>query len=190
MNLKATLVAALATTILACSGQAPPRQDVEPEGPFGTLALNLTGRDSQGRQYRLREAEFDVAPYSYYYPGDPYYQQNINVITLSTETDPDAPTLSARLIPGTYTVTLSNRLWYLERLTEDGFEPVEKAVLLSQPTVYAYVYDRGTSDVYYSFGVDGDIIDFRHGNVRINIQVQTPDEDGGVPPLDQDGGSD
>ena len=188
MNLKATVVAALATTILACSGQAPPRQDVEPEGPFGTLALNLTGQDRFGTQYRLREAEFDVAPYSYYPYPDP--NQQSNAITLSTETDPESATLTARLLPGTYTVTLSNRLWYLERLTEDGPEPVEKSVLLSPATVYAYVYDRGTSDVYFTFGVDGELIDFRHGNVRININVETRDEDGGVPPVDQDGGSD
>ena len=187
MNLKALVVATLATTYLACNGQAPPPQDLEPKGPYGTLALNLTGSDSKGRQYRLREAEFDVAPYTYYYPGDPYQQSN--VITLSTEADPDAATLTARLVPGTYTVTLSNRLWYLERLTEEGYEQVEQAVLLSPAQNYVYVYDRGTSDVFFTFGVDGEVIDFRHGDVRINILIQTPDEDGGVPPPpDEDAG--
>ena len=184
MTLKAMVVSTLATTLLACSGQAPPKQDVEPDGAYGTIALNLIGRDRQGRQYRLRQAEFDISPYYYYPPGG-----NPETITLSTETDPDSATLEARVLPGTYLVTLSNRFWFLERLTEDGPEPIEKSVLLSEQSVYAYVYDRSVSDVYFRFGVDGEVIDFRHGDIRINIEVETRDEDGGVPPPDEDAGT-
>ena len=191
MTLRAIGVAVLVTSCLACAGQ-PPAKEAEPEGPFGTLKLNLTGSDSRGVQYRLREAEFDVAPYGYYpYPGGPNPNTNAEIITLSTETDPDASTLTARVLPGTYTVTLSNRLWFLEKLTDEGYEPVDKAVLLSEASQYVYVYDRSTTDLYFTFGVGGEVIDFRHGDININIRIEHPDEDGGVPPdPDQDAGTD
>jgi hypothetical protein len=178
MTLRAMAVAIVATACLACTGETPPNgQD---EGALGTLALNLTGSDRHGTQYRLREAEFDVVPYSYY----PSTGQG--VITLSSETNPLASSITTRLAPGTYTVTLSNRLWYLERLSSNGPERVEDAVLLSEASVYTYVYDRGTSDVYFTFGVDGELIDFRAGKLRINIAIELPDEDGGVAPPDND----
>ena len=173
MTLKVMLIAIVATACVACTGQTG--ADQEQDDPLGTLALNLTGSDRHGTQYRLRQAEFDVASYNYYQPVQ-------NVITLSTETNPMASTLDAKLPPGTYTVTLSNRLWYLERLSSNGPERVENAVLLSEPSVYSYIYDRGTTDVYFTFGVDGELIDFRSGKLRINIQIELPDEDGGLPP--------
>ena len=186
MTMRAIVCAVLAGVCLSCAAETP--GDTEVDSPLGKLALNLIGQDRHGQQYRLREAEFDVAPYAYYYPYPDSQQQG--VITLSTETELDSPTLETRLAPGAYTVTLSNRLWFLEKLTEDGPERVEHAVLLSANSVYAYIYDRGTTDVAFSFGVDGELIDFRHGQLRISIDIEHPgDEDGGVaPPPDEDGG--
>ena len=178
MTRKAMVVAIISTACLACTGQTGDGGD---EDELGTLSLSLTGTDRHGTQYRLRQAEFDVTS-QYYYP-DPTQR----VITLSTETDPMAPTLTARLVAGYYTVTLSNRLWYLERLGPNGIERVEEAVLLSEPTVYTYVYDGGTTDVYFTFGVDGELIDFRAGKLRIRINVELPDEDGGV--VEEDAGA-
>jgi hypothetical protein len=34
--------------------------------------------------------------------------------------------------------------------------------------------------VIYTFGVDGTLIDFRHGNLNIGFNVEHPNEDGGV----------
>jgi len=179
MTLKAMAVAIMATACVACAGET--EGDQKQEDALGTLALNLTGSDRHGTQYRLRAAEFDVTPYSY------YYEPVQNVITLSTETNPMAATLETTLVPGTYTVTLSNRLWYLERLTSNGPERVENAVLLSEPSVYTYIYDRGTTDVFFTFGVDGELIDFRSGKLRVNIAIELPgDEDAGLPPPDND----
>ena len=65
-------------------------------------------------------------------------------------------------------------------LERDG-ERVQKAVLLSPTQQYVYVYDRGTSDVYFSFGVDGDLIDLQHGSLRIGITIEQGDEsDSGI----------
>jgi hypothetical protein len=188
MTLKAITLVALATACLACAGQAPAETGSD-EGKLGTLAMNLIGTDRHGQQYRLREAEFDVAPYTYYYPYPDPQQQD--VITLSTEEDPDSQTLETTLLPGAYTVTLSNRLWFLEKLTPTGPERVEQAVLLSASSLYAYIYDRGTTDVSFTFGVDGELIDFRHGRLRISIEIeQVGDQDGGVtePPPEEDAG--
>jgi hypothetical protein len=172
------VVAIMATACAACAGQTP--SDQQQDDVLGTLALNLVGSDRHGTQYRLREAEFDVTQYNY------YPQPVQNVITLSTETNPMASTLDAKLPPGTYTVTLSNRLWYLERLSSNGPERVENSVLLSEASVYTYIYDRGTTDVYFTFGVDGELIDFRSGKLRVNIQIELPDDDAGTPPPDND----
>jgi hypothetical protein len=178
MTLKAMVVAIMATTCLACAGQGGAKEE---DGPLGKLSLNLIGSDRHGAQYRLREAEFDVTSYGYY-PGNP----NQTVIALSTETNPMAATIDQKLVSGSYNVTLSNRLWYLERLTANGPERVEQAVLLSEPSVYTYVYEGSTSDVYFTFGVGGELIDFRSGTLRIGISVELPDEDGGVAPPDND----
>lgn len=152
--------------------------------PLGALELHLSGTDSHGQEYRLRNAEFNIVDYSYYGQSNNYNE------TVSSDTDPNAEFIQTRLVPGQYYVTLSNRLWYLEKLTPNGPERVDNAVLLSDTTVYTYVYENSTSDAYFSFGVDGDVIDFRHGKLRIGISIEHPNEDdaGHVVEPDQDAG--
>ncbi len=157
------------------------------EAEVGSLQLSLTTSDSQGRQYRLRSAEFTISSNYYYYP--PYYPYGDGgagfYTVVSTETDPDAPSINLRLVPGDYYVALGGA-WYLERLTPNGPERIEKAVLLSEGYQYAYIYHQGVSFVSFRFGVDGDLIDFRHGDLNIGFEVELPGEsdypyDGGVP---------
>lgn len=184
MNKTSVVIGVLLASLAGCAGNNashPPKQEEE----LGTLALYLVGTDSHGQQYRLRNAEFDIQGYSYY--GDSYNQFST---TLSTETDPNAPRIETRLVPGQYSVSLGNHLWYLEKLTADGPERVEHAVLVSSAYQYAYIYDRGTTDVYFTFGVNGELIDFQHGKLRIGIKIALPEDDGGVisPPDGHDGG--
>jgi hypothetical protein len=181
MNRSSVVMSVLLASLAGCAaGGSRPKQ----EEPLGNLSLYLVGTDSHGQQYRLRNAEFDVQGYSYYGSSS-----QVSTI-LSTEADPNADQLETRLVPGQYVVTLGNHLWYLEKLTDRGAERVDHAVLLSSESQYAYVYDRGTTEVYFSFGVNGELIDFRHGNLRIGIIIEQPDNDGGSAPApDQDGGA-
>jgi hypothetical protein len=48
-------------------------------------------------------------------------------------------------------------------------------VLLSPATQYACICDRGNTAVDYRFGVDGTLIDFRHGD--LDIGIGHPDEE-------------
>jgi hypothetical protein len=173
-----TLLGLLAVGSISCAGDARPyRAAPSDAAEVGTLVLNLTGSDRQGQQFRLRNAEFDIGGYYYY----PYPNSQPALITVSSETDLDSPVIATEVVPGQYYVTLSNHLWFLEKLTDQGWERVEDTVLLSPESQYAYVYENSTSTVAFTFGVDGQLIDFHHGTLEIGINVVHPgDEDGGV----------
>jgi hypothetical protein len=172
----------------------------EDETNVGRLSLSLTGVDSQGRQYRLRNAQFYISNNSGYYPYDPYspgapypYRYDggaPSVTVVSTESDPDADFISVRLVPGGYYVGLEGD-WYIERVTTAGPERIERAVLLNGAYQYAYVYQNGAYNVVFRFGVDGDLIDFRHGDLIIDTEFELPgdsDYDAGPYPYPRDGG--
>ena len=177
------LIGCGALLLASCTQAAEP----DSESESGVLSLALTAQDSKGTNYRLRNAEFEVFGYPDYqqFPppimggsggwgggGSDYYYQE----TFSTETDPDAETITARLIPGYYNITLANSDWYLERTTDAGTERVEKAVLLTSRYQSTYVWDQGVAQVNYRFGVDGELIDFRSGELRIGIEIERPGE--------------
>lgn len=175
------ILAATAVLSMACSStpkDAPANEKVSVAEPTGQLSLDLVGADSAGQAYRLSHATFQIVPYYVSYPGD-----GGGTVTLSSDTDPDATTISTRLLPGSYLVTLEDPGWSLAKVTPQGDEPVAQSVLLSAASQYAYVYDRWTTQVNYSFGVDGTLIDFRHGDLDISISVEHPDDpDGGPSP--------
>jgi hypothetical protein len=159
-----------------CSGSISNEERTSADGDdVGTLQLSLTGTDSKNQQYRLREATFPI--------GGTRYDTNEYVNTsVSSEDDPDSPTLRARLIYGYYLISPPAVGWYLERLTEAGAERVEHAILLSQAGQYAYVQQGTVSQVGFQFGVDGELIDFLGGDLEISIGIQNaPDRDAGAP---------
>lgn len=145
---------------------------------YSSLEVSLTGVDPEGDLYRLRNAEFEIVSYTRY--GDAGATRRV----VSSEDDPDAEFIHVRLLPANYTVELLNDDWYLERRegSSGQFETVDDAILLSNRQQYVYLYDNSTRTIYYRFGVDGDLIDFRHGDLNIGIQIEKPDEDGGRPP--------
>ena len=143
---------------------------------YGTLSLALIGADDQGTQYRLRNASFDIYNYDYYYPYPypyPPYPEPTSV-NVSSETNPDDPFITQKLVPGSYIVQLANQDWYIERLTPSGPEVIAESVLLSEAQQYAYIYDREESAVYFRFGVDGKLIDFRAGALKIGVEFERP----------------
>jgi hypothetical protein len=159
----------------------------EPDTPHGVLTLALTGVDSGGVTYWLRNANFDVTGYP-----DGQWSPPIGGMggfaggggeftgyheTFSSDDFADDPTVTLRLIPGYYNVQLLNGDWYLERATAGGpRERVEQAVLLSPYYQSAYVWDGGVATLAYRFGVDGELIDFRNGELQIGVEIEKPGE--------------
>ncbi|MGC4093791.1 MAG: hypothetical protein QM756_38990 [Polyangiaceae bacterium] len=166
--------------VCACSG---PDQD---QGKSGSLSLALTATDSQGELYRLRSATFNINGYPDFYfassggeGGSSSSSSSFYSETVSTESQPNQPVITRRVVPGYYYVTFDTwQPWYIEHVTADGAERVSQSVLLSAPTQWAYVYDRGNSSVFYQFGVNGNVLDFRHGDLSIRIGVEHPDDEG------------
>jgi hypothetical protein len=168
------LAAAGAIGSTGCAEDSAPETD-DPSAnveanELGGLSLSLTSYDSQGRAYRLRNATFTIQP-SYWYGDGGVSAETV----LSTETDPNADRLSVRLVPGQYTVYLGGE-WYIERLTASGPERVEKVALLSETAQWAYVGQDWYTDLEFRFGVDGELIDFRHGDLNIDIAIELPGE--------------
>ncbi len=183
---------ALSLGLAACGEEGDGEGAVAKPHARGAVKLALTAADSAGVQYRLRNAEFEIRGYpDGYYPGmwweddggvsagaggRPGYPPGYVSIVVSTETDPDAAFITTRLIPGSYDIALLNDDWYLERTTADGVERVEQAVLLSPRYQYVYVWDGGVAYVNFTFGVDGELIDFRSGELQIGISIEKPGE--------------
>jgi hypothetical protein len=170
----------------ACNDGTPVNESSEQleEGELGNLSLNLTGSDTAGRQYRLRGAQFSI----WGYPDLPQPVSDGGFggysTTVTTETDPNAAVITLRVVPGYYQVNLDSTSWYLERLTDMTWERVEQVALLSPAYQSVYVYNAGVSSVNYRFGVDGELIDFRAGDLQIGIEIEQPGEgpgDAGFP---------
>ncbi len=178
MSWTKALFSAVAISFVACSSGVNDR-GTDPDAT-ANLALALVGSDSQGVQYRLRNAEFEIIGYpelvDFSAGGAPdnYYSN-----TVSTETDPNAAVISQRVLPGIYYVTLASSDWFLEELTPRGAQRVEQAVLLSPRQIGTWVGNGSTSTVHYQFGVDGELIDFRSGDLNIEIGIERPGENGG-----------
>lgn len=175
MAMVVVLSAGAGCTSDATTSSSPTTQ-TQQEKATGTLALGLTSTDTQGREYHLRNATFTISPAYYWYDGGLSPAQ-----TISTETNPDSNHLSMRLVPGEYTVTLADG-WYIERSTASGVERVQKVVLLSPSTQYAYVTQDWSTELEFRIGVDGDLIDFRHGDLNVDVAIELPQDhqyDGG-----------
>ncbi|HYO95587.1 MAG TPA: hypothetical protein VER33_13790 [Polyangiaceae bacterium] len=176
-------VPAMTLALVACGAGS----DEPDAGKVGNLGIALTGVDGQGQEYRLRSASFEISGYPDHYDESPaagaggtgtdptYYTE-----VVSSDEEPDAATISRRLLPGYYYVYMMNTDWYLERLLPGGPERVEQAILLSPRQTYAYIWDGSSRTVSYRFGVDGELIDFRSGQLDIAIIVEQPNEGGGA----------
>lgn len=147
---------------LACSSPSPsPNSDSD----IGTLEINLAASDQTGRRYRLRDAQFFVAPRFGEVDGGPFS------VVLSSENGPDDERITARLHPGSYSVDLQPG-WRMEDVTAT---PVGvPAILLSDTAVSFDIRRFRTSFVNYEFGVNGDPLAFG-GDVSIGITVVSRD---------------
>lgn len=168
--------------------------DASPEARFlqgGSLSLALSATNRDGDTFRLRDATFHLAgcsddafPTRSPIPGtnetETLYASECTDVTLSTEDHLNQSLITRRLLPGNYSVILAGD-WYLERQNASGpWTRVERVVLLSPYFQQIYVRDGAAEQMSYVFGVGGDPIDFRHGDLNIRIQVELSDEDAGA----------
>ena len=177
--MKREILMALALTLIgaACDdgSAARPTTDTNEASGLGSIKISLVGMDSKGTQYRLRGADFLIAK-----EGQAGSDSGTTPLeTLSTELDPSAAYLSTRLGPGMYQVTLQGA-WYIERLDPAGAQRVERATLLGEATQRTNVAGGAApAMVFYRFGIDGDVVDFDTGELRIGVDFQLP-RDAGV----------
>jgi hypothetical protein len=172
-------IAAATLFMAGCSGEKPAGGD---EGGLGTLALPLAAHGPSGAKYRLRDATFTIYnEYYYYYPPYPGGPGGFgggigggSVITVSSEDDPDAESITVDLEQGYYYVTLQPG-WRMEQVVDGEAVEVE-ATLLSSETQFVWVSPRSTSWVEFQFGI-GERSIWLNGDLNINIRIhENPDD--------------
>lgn len=141
------------------------------------MRVPLSTQAASGTTYRLRDATFEIRSEYYYddYVGGQGGGGNSpQVISVSSETDPNASAISVSLERGYYYVRLLPG-WRMEKV-EGGVATDVEATLLSNTTQWVYVAAHSTSWLEYQFGI-GDRALWFNGNLNLNIQVyENPDE--------------
>jgi hypothetical protein len=168
MRINGLLLPLALVAALGCSSEGA-KTEAGDEGQTGMLALKLSAKDAQGESYRLRNAVFSISGYSYV--NGQYTYTNTSV---SSETEPELPVVRASLLEGYYDVTFFDSGWYFEHVTAGGAELVEKATLLGPSSQSTYVNRGLTTPVSFSFGVNGELVDFLGGQLEIGVTVEQP----------------
>jgi hypothetical protein len=135
----------------------------------GKIALSLSTQGPSGTEYRLREAIFEIRndEYDYYGAGGDSGTSG-EIITVSSEDDPNASSISVSVERGYHRVRLLPG-WHLEKI-EGGSPTVVEATLLSSETQWIYVQPRASTWVAFQFGL-GDRKIWFNGDLNIDIQV-------------------
>jgi hypothetical protein len=150
----------------------------EPGERVGQLALPLVTQGASGVVYRLRDATFTIRSLgnSGWAGSGSGGSSGAPPITVSSETDPDAPTISVSVEEGQYYVELSPG-WHFEKITPEGAVPVE-ATLLYGETQWVWVSRRSTSFAEFQFGLGGREI-WLNGDLNIGVVLyEDPSEIG------------
>ena len=141
---------ALVPALDACSSG-----DQTDQYALGTVRLNLTGSSNTGTTYRLRNATFVVT--------GPVQ------VTLSSETDVNAPSIKAELPAGSYVINL-NANWSLEKSVNGTFVPV-KAALASANPIGFQITDQGVTGVAFQFNAGDDVVALGDGTLDLTIDI-------------------
>jgi len=154
----------------ACSGSGGHEGESK---ALGQIGLPLTTQGASGVTYRLRHATFVVQnqyyDYGYGEAGAGGTNSNPGTVVVSSETNPNASTISLSLEEGYYYVRLLPG-WNMEKATPSGAQSVE-ATLLSGENQWVYISRQNTSYAEYSFGIGGREI-WLNGKLNIAIDVQ------------------
>jgi hypothetical protein len=166
VGILAGLTVAATGLLGGCSGDGRSTEE------HGTLSVPLSTQGPSGTTYRLRDATFEIRSEYYYYESYPGGEggggSSPQVITVSSETDPEATAISVSLERGYYYVRLRPG-WRMEKV-EDGSVTDVEATLLSSETQGVYVAARSGSWLEYQFGL-GDRALWFNGNLNLQIQV-------------------
>jgi hypothetical protein len=127
---------------------------------LGTADFALTGHSPSGTLYRLRHADLTIA-------GAGTMQ------VFHTEDAPDAPSISAHLPAGAYTIDLAPA-WSLERVNADGTAVTVDATLLSDNPLGFDVSAGGLTPVVLRFQAGADQVGMGDGDVDVSIGVDDP----------------
>jgi len=160
------LLGTVGLLLVGCSGSSAKGVD-SGEDRMGHLALPLVTQGASGVSYHLRDATFVIHHYTGYYyydvaaaagappasggSGGSGYGGGDTITTVSSETDPNAQTISVSLEEGDYYVELLPG-WHFEKDGPGGPEVVE-ATLLSGETQWVWVSRQSTSFAEYRFGL-------------------------------------
>ena len=124
--------------LAACSSELPESDTLfRPSDDSGSIQIRLLGSDASGRQYRLRQATFEVSGSA--------------MVTLSTSAqDPQQRSLSTPLPSGTYQVFLRPGYEVIE-LARDGAERSVPARLGARGPLWVEVVPRHDQQVALRF---------------------------------------
>lgn len=131
---------------------------------MGRVEVALTSTSSSGIQYRLRNGTFRIT--------------GIATKTLSSDAQPDAPTLTAELPAGGYSVELAPGWSLQKRTASGGYESVKAALGSANPVAFTIVEQQSTS-VLFRFRVGNDVIQFGNGRLTVQIEVDDCQPDAG-----------
>jgi hypothetical protein len=137
----------------------------------GTLSVPLSTQGPSGTTYRLRDATFEIRNQYYYYSnagGEGGGGSSPQVITVSSESDPDASSISVNIERGYYYVRLRPG-WRMEKV-EGGVATDVETTLLSNDLQGVWVQEHSTTWVEYQFGI-GDRALWFNGDLNVQIQV-------------------
>lgn len=171
------LLGTLGLALVGCSGTSTGGGGDEHENKLGQLALPLVTQGASGVTYHLRDATFAIHHYNYTYDyGYPAMGGSASggsgpvggdeVITVSSETNPAAQTISVSLEEGDYYVELLPG-WHFEKETAMGAVAVD-ATLLSGQTQWVWVSRQTTSFAEFQFGLGGREL-WLNGQLNIDI---------------------
>jgi hypothetical protein len=167
--------AAALMTLVGCGNSAQGGEDSGERA--GQLALPLVTQGASGVSYRLRDATFTIRSLGMGWGGSGSGgSSGTPPITVSSETDPDAQTISVSVEEGQYYVELLPG-WHFEKITPEGAAPVEATLLYGQ-TQYVYVSRRFTSFAQFQFGLGSREI-WLNGELNIGVVLyEDPSEIG------------
>jgi hypothetical protein len=145
---------ATAAALAGCFTSSAP----EPDDTTGEIDLALVGQAEDGSVFRLRDATITVSG-------------GFGALTFSTEDDPDRTAITQRLVPGSYSLTLSST-WRLERLAADGTTVPVTALLLSTNPQTVAIEPSEVTRVALRFGVAGGPVELGDGDLAIGVDVE------------------
>jgi hypothetical protein len=142
---------------LACGNQGGGSAGTLSEPELGSLSIPLVTPEEE--QFRLESALFDISRL-----GSP-------VVTLDSDADPDATSLDAELLQGTYSIELRDG-WVLESAAPDGgvSTPVSAALLSLNPREFE-IEDAEVTELVYEFTTDQGVVRFGRGVGSVSVAV-------------------